>query len=97
MTEHSCDDTDEDALIAHGWRQDGEGSWCRDDCAEQGCAWAACISRMADGRYTGPACGPYGDGPFHATLEEAKEAYDRRLSEQGWTLLDTPPKILVSH
>ena len=91
---HVCKDSDEDTLIAHGWRQYSEDSWCRDDCAERGVAFAAMVVRLPDGRWSGIACGPYGDGPFHETLEEAKQVYDMNLGERGWTLLDSPASAM---
>jgi len=85
---HACEGQPEKALIAHPWRQDSDGGWVRDDCVECGVAYAACISRTLDGKqWTGPGAGPYSDGQFHDTIEDAKIAYDVHLMKKGWTIL----------
>ncbi len=89
MKDHTCEGRPEDALIAHPWRFHEEwGSWVRDDCVENGCAYAASINQTLDGlRWTGPEGGPWSKGPFYDTVEMAMIAYDLKLMQAGWTLL----------
>ncbi len=76
--------------VAYAWSLDKRGTWVRNDCLENGVAWAAGIYPRGDG-YTGPVCDPDNgkEDPIFATIEEAKAAYDRYLRAQNWLLDET--------
>lgn len=85
---HSCVGQPEKALIAHPWREDADGNWVRDDCVEQGVAFAAIVTQTLDGsQWCGPESGPYGDGPFYPTAKDAKLAFDIWLMQHKWYLV----------
>jgi hypothetical protein len=91
--EHSCKATHEEALIAHRWRANEDGSWVRDDCAEQGVAMAALIVQLPNGSWTGPESGPNGEAALYETVDEARKAFDAWLKKRGWKLLDVPADL----
>lgn len=88
LSVHTCEGQHEKALIAHPWEQEEDG-WFRDDCVESGHARAATVCLTTDGtQWCGPESGPYGDGPFYDSAEEAMLSYDIHLVRQGWTLVN---------
>lgn len=75
-SKHSCKGQPDDALIAHPWREH-EGIWVRDDCVEQGVAYAAMVSPDGAGRWPG------------GSAEQAMAASDAWLRQRGWQLIES--------